>query len=62
MQKITRTQAEEMINPAEIVNSDVSQNAHNLNITLTLIDNRSFIIRWDLLLHKKSYFMQLPAI
>ena len=62
MKQITRNEAETLINLADIVRTDVRQNSEDLTVFLTLSDSRSFLIRYNLLKHEKSYFLKKPTI
>lgn len=60
MKQITRNEAESLFLNSEVVSSNVEQHPKEMSIHLTLANNRSFLVKYDLLDHKKRYFIISP--
>lgn len=58
MKEISRREAEALVRKARVVSSDVVQSAKEMRVTLVLDDDTSFLVRYDLKDHAKSYFLK----
>lgn len=57
MKRITRDEAETLFLASNVVSSNIEQDKDEMRIHLTLSDDRSFLVKYDLLDHEKRYFV-----
>ena len=57
MKKISRREAETLIQTSSIVDSDVVQDQNEMRVLLTLTNDQTFLLKYDLHYHDKSYFI-----
>jgi len=57
MKKISRREAETIIQASSIVDSNVVQDQNEMRVLLTLTNDQTFLLRYDLHDHNKSYFI-----
>ncbi len=60
MKQITRNEAESLFLNSEVVSSNIKQHPKEMSIHLTLTNERSFLVKYDLLDHQKRYFIINP--
>ena len=58
MKQISRKEAESLFQKSQVVSSDVKQDESELRITLTLKDDRSFVIEYNTKEREKRYFVK----
>ncbi len=57
MKKISREQAEQLFIESNVLNTRVEQDENELRVSLTLSDNKSCLIKFDVKSRQKSYFL-----
>ena len=57
MKQITRDEAEALFHTSQVISTDIEQNKNEMQILLTLSNNRAFLVKWNLHDHAKSYFL-----
>lgn len=57
MKKISRREAETLIQAENILDSNVVQDQDEMRILLTLSNNQTFLLKYDLHAHDKSYYL-----
>lgn len=58
MKKITREQAEQLFEKENVINSKIEQDKNELCISMTLSNNKSCLIKFDIKSRQKSYFLE----
>lgn len=56
MKQITRREAEALFYKSKIVSTNIEQDKNEMRILLTQSNDSVFLIKYDLIHHKKSYF------
>lgn len=57
MKKITRTQAEQLMLKHKVVKTNVKKDKRELCVFFTLSNDTSFLVKYDIKKHRKSYYM-----
>ena len=57
MKKISRKEAETLIQAENILGSNVVQDQDEMRVLLTLSNDQTFLLRYDLHLHDKTYYL-----
>lgn len=57
MQQVTRSKVEELIKRSDLVSTSVEQDKVEMRISLTLANNCSLLVKYNVLNKEKSYFM-----
>ncbi len=60
MTRITRKQAESLLNESSVMESKVYQNNDLIRVTLKLSDDSSLIYKFDIKNKTKTYFIENP--
>ena len=58
MKKITREQAEQLFLVSNVLNTKVEQDKNQLRVFMTLSDNKSCLVQFDLKNQQKNYFLE----
>ena len=62
MKKIARQEAEFLFQTSKVVSSQVEQDPGEMRILMKLSDRCSFLLKYDTIGHKKSYFLLCPKV
>jgi hypothetical protein len=58
MRQISRKEAESIFKDSRVVSSDIEQDQSELRVTLSLNDDRSFVIEYNSSKSQKKYFIK----
>ena len=56
MKQMSRREAEALFHRSKIISTDIEQDTKEMRILLTLSNDCGFLVKYDLVNHKKSYF------
>ena len=62
MRQITRDEAESLFMTSKVISSNIEHNHKEMRIHLTLANDHTFLVKYDLLDHAKKYFILQPEI
>lgn len=60
MKQITRHEAEALFRKSQVVSTNIEHNQEEMQILLTLSNDRAFLVKYDLHDHEKRYFLADP--
>ena len=58
MKQISRNEAEAIFVTTKVVSTNVEQDKQEMRIFLTLADEKAFLVKYNLMDHHKSYFLE----
>ena len=58
MKQITRNEAENLFKQYQVVSSCIEQNREEMRIFLRLANDFAFLVKYNLMDHEKTYFLQ----
>ena len=58
MKQISRNEAEAIFLTTKVVSTNVEQDKQEMRIFLTLADEKAFLVKYNLMDHNKSYFLE----
>ena len=58
MKQISRNEAEAIFVTTKVVSTNVEQDKQEMRIFLTLADEKAFLVKYNLMDHNKSYFLE----
>lgn len=61
MKQITRDEAESLFLTSNVISSNIEHNQKEMRICLTLANDCSFVVLYDLLAREKKYFVLNPT-